>query len=54
MQDIFLFKQDGIDEEGRAFGHFESTGVRPSFMHRLESAGVRLPANLFGARRMGH
>jgi pilus assembly protein CpaF len=53
MQDIFLFKQDGIDEEGRAFGHFESTGVRPSFMHRLESAGVRLPANLFGARRMG-
>src|SRR6188474_922502 len=35
MQDIFLFKQDGIDEEGRAFGHFESTGVRPSFMHRL-------------------
>jgi len=54
MQDIFLFKQDGIDEEGRAFGHFESTGVRPSFMHRLESAGVRLPANLFGARRLGH
>ena len=53
MQDIFLFKQDGIDEEGRAFGHFESTGVRPSFMHRLESAGVRLPTNLFGARRMG-
>jgi len=54
MQDIFLFKQDGIDEEGRSFGHFESTGVRPSFMHRLESAGVRLPANLFGARRLGH
>lgn len=26
MQDIFLFVQDGIDETGRAFGHFESTG----------------------------
>jgi pilus assembly protein CpaF len=54
MQDIFLFRQDGIDEDGRAFGHFESTGVRPSFMHRLESAGVRLPANLFSARPLGH
>ena len=50
MQDVFLFRQDGIDEEGRAFGHFESTGVRPSFMDRLEAAGVRLPANLFAAR----
>jgi len=53
MQDIFLFVQDGIDETGRAFGHFASTGVRPAFMGRLESAGVRLPANLFAARKLG-
>ncbi|MFK7777549.1 MAG: ATPase, T2SS/T4P/T4SS family, partial [Gimesia sp.] len=50
MQDIFLFVQDGIDEEGRAFGHFEATGVRPAFMDRLEASGVRLPANLFANR----
>ncbi len=54
MQDIFLFVQDGIDDEGRAFGHFESTGVRPAFMSRLEAAGVRLPTNLFSARVLGH
>ncbi len=54
MQDIFLFVQEGIDENGRAFGTFESTGVRPAFMDRLESAGVRLPANLFAARTLGH
>ena len=53
MQDIFLFIQDGIDETGRAFGHFESTGIRPSFMDRLERTGVRLPANLFAARALG-
>jgi pilus assembly protein CpaF len=53
MQDIFLFVQDGIDETGRAFGHFTATGVRPAFMSRLESAGVRLPANLFAARKLG-
>jgi pilus assembly protein CpaF len=33
-------------------GHFEATGVRPAFMSRLEAAGVRLPANLFAARRL--
>ncbi|MCA9114675.1 MAG: CpaF family protein [Planctomycetaceae bacterium] len=53
MQDIFLFVQDGIDEDGRCFGHFESTGVRPAFMDRLEAAGVRLPGNLFSARVLG-
>jgi pilus assembly protein CpaF len=53
MQDIFLFVQDGIDENGRAFGHFESTGVRPSFMARLEQSGIRLPSNLFAARVLG-
>jgi pilus assembly protein CpaF len=53
MQDIFLFIQDGIDENGRAVGHFEATGVRPSFMQRLEQTGVRLPANLFAARTLG-
>ncbi|MCA9080034.1 MAG: CpaF family protein [Planctomycetaceae bacterium] len=50
MQDIFRFVQDGIDEDGRAYGHFEATGVRPACMPRLEAAGVRLPGNLFQAR----
>ena len=53
MQDVFRFHSDGIDEDGRAFGHFESTGVRPSFMQKLEAAGVRLPGNLFAQRVLG-
>ncbi len=53
MQDIFVFKQDGIDDQNRAFGHFEATGIRPSFMQRLESAGVKLPSNLFTQRALG-
>ncbi|MFN3189668.1 MAG: CpaF family protein [Aureliella sp.] len=52
MQDIYRFNQDGIGEDGKAFGHFSCTGVRPSFMHRLESAGVRLPASAFRERRI--
>jgi len=50
MQDIFRFKQVGIDQNGRAFGQFEATGVRPSFVNRLEQAGIKLPSNLFQER----
>ncbi|MEO1994147.1 MAG: CpaF family protein [Planctomycetaceae bacterium] len=53
MQDIFRFLQDGIDDDGSAYGHFEASGVRPAFMDRLETAGIRLPAHLFSARRLG-
>jgi pilus assembly protein CpaF len=52
MQDIYHYAQDGIDENGRARGRFESTGIRPSFMDRLESAGVRLPTSAFRQRTM--
>jgi len=52
MQDIYRYVQEGIDESGRARGHFESTGIRPNFMDRLESAGVRLPASAFRQRTM--
>jgi pilus assembly protein CpaF len=52
MQDIYRYMQTGIDETGRARGHFESTGIRPTFMSKLESAGVRLPASAFKQRVM--
>lgn len=52
MQDIYHYSQEGINEAGRAFGRFEATGVRPTFMDRLESAGVRLPASAFRQRVM--
>ncbi len=52
MQDIYHFAQQGVDENGRAFGRFEATGIRPTFMDRLESAGVRLPSSAFRQRVM--
>ena len=52
MQDIFRFQQDGIGENGKAFGHFESTGVRPKCIEYLETGGVRLPNGLFAQRTM--
>ncbi len=52
MQDIYHYQKEGIDENGRAFGKFEATGVRPNFMDRLEAAGVRLPSSAFRQRVM--
>src|SRR5438067_2924616 len=50
MQEIFRYRQLGIDQNGRSFGQFESSGVRPSFVNRLEAAGIKLPSNLFQER----
>ncbi len=52
LQDIYRFVQEGVDENGKAHGYFEATGVRPSFMPRLEAAGIRLPASAFRQRIM--
>jgi pilus assembly protein CpaF len=51
-QDIYKYEQTGIDETGRARGRFVATGIRPTFMSKLESAGVRLPASAFRQRVM--
>jgi pilus assembly protein CpaF len=50
MQEIFRYKQLGIDQNGRTYGQFEATGVRPSFVSRLESSGIKLAGNLFQER----
>jgi len=50
MQEIFRFKQLGVDQNGRSYGQFEATGVRPSFVQRLEQKGIKLPSNMFAER----
>ena len=40
----------GVDQNGRAYGQFEATGVRPTFVNRLEQKGVKLPSNMFSER----
>ncbi|MSQ95614.1 MAG: CpaF family protein [Gemmataceae bacterium] len=50
MQEIFRFKQLGIDQNGRCYGQFEASGVRPGFIPRLEASGIKLPTNMFQER----
>ena len=47
MQEIFSYKQTGIDAEGHVAGHFCASGVRPKFMERLRAFGVAIPEAMF-------
>jgi len=50
-QDIFVFEQGGIDEDGKVRGQFKATGVRPAFSEKLQQHGITLPADLFRYRK---
>jgi pilus assembly protein CpaF len=53
MQDIFTFKQTGVDADGAVRGYFQASGVRPRFMERLKERGITLPESLYDpSRRM--
>jgi pilus assembly protein CpaF len=53
MQDIFTFKQTGVEADGAVRGYFQASGVRPRFMERLKERGITLPETLFDpSRRM--
>lgn len=45
--DLFIFEQMGV-ENGKIVGRLRPTGLRPKFMEKLESAGIHLPATIFG------
>jgi len=51
MQDIFQFKQTGLDANGRVIGAMHPTGVRPNFASRLQMFGLDLGGDLFAADR---
>jgi len=46
-QDIFVFQQETVDENGKVRGRFKATGVRPRFASRLASHGIQLSPQLF-------
>ncbi len=49
LSDIFKFNQTGVDSDGKVVGQHKSTGIRPLFGPRLEAAGFKLGADIFGA-----
>ena len=47
MQDVFRFRQEGFDAEGRVVGRFAPTGVVPAFYEELQRRGVPVDMDVF-------
>ncbi len=47
MHDIFRFKQDGFDDDGRVTGNFIPTGQVPEFYEQLRARGLQVDMNIF-------
>jgi pilus assembly protein CpaF len=48
LQDICLFDQTGIDQDGNVLGTFRWTGVIPKLLPRLKANGEDFPTSVFG------
>jgi pilus assembly protein CpaF len=53
LQDIFAFKQRGIDPDGNVLGDLRPTGIRPQFAQRLEAFGMAFSDDIFNVGRWG-
>lgn len=47
LQDIFRFRQQGLDNRRRVQGNFVYGGVKPLFIKKLEERGVHIPPEVF-------
>ena len=47
MQDIFTFKQEGFDGEGKVLGRFVATGFVPKFYDDLQRRGIPVNMDIF-------
>jgi pilus assembly protein CpaF len=50
LQELFVFRQMGVDAEGMVRGQFEACGIRPKMIDKLRERGSNLPEHLFQRR----
>ena len=50
LQDIFVYEQTGRDENNKIIGRFKPTGIRPKFLDKLITNGIKLPNEIFMSR----
>lgn len=51
LQDIFTFKQKGIEKDGRIIGDLVATGIRPKFYDKFQAYGISVPSSVFNIER---
>jgi pilus assembly protein CpaF len=52
IQELFRYRQLGVDHQGRTYGVFEATGIRPNCEKKLKPLGLGLPSDLFQQREL--
>ncbi|MCC7441638.1 MAG: Flp pilus assembly complex ATPase component TadA [Bdellovibrionales bacterium] len=50
LQDIFVFKQEGLDKKRKILGRFVPTGFIPKFVEDMEAKGLKISRGLFAAK----
>ena len=50
LQDLFVFKQTGVDENGKVQGEFKATGFVPKFAEEFRAKGIKLDMSIFGGK----
>jgi septum site-determining protein MinD len=50
LQDIFVFKQEGLDKKRKIIGRFVPTGFIPKFVEEMEAKGMKISRGLFAAK----
>ena len=53
MQDIFEYKQTGLDDKGKVIGKFLPTGAMPTFYEHLKSRGLHIDPSVFDPSKQG-
>ncbi len=53
MQDIFIFKQEGVNEKGEVIGRFIGTGIRPKVHEEFEIKGIKIPQEIYYKKEGG-
>jgi pilus assembly protein CpaF len=48
-QDIFIYRQQGIDAKRKVIGKHVATGFIPKFIEKIEALGIKIPRGLFKA-----
>ncbi|PIE36196.1 MAG: hypothetical protein CSA54_04905 [Gammaproteobacteria bacterium] len=47
LHDLFVFRQRGVNENGRVVGQFQATGAIPMFFEELREMGIEVDLSLF-------
>jgi len=50
LQDIFIYKQEGLDKNRKIIGRFVPTGFIPKFVEEMEAKGMKVSRGLFASK----